>query len=95
GAVDSGIASQPYRGRWQIWLERLTLLGLAIATLALMGAGTVLPFVMAHTLPIAGIIAFFTAAAAGIFASGLVLRDNLTRAIQVTAAFAIVTLALL
>lgn len=94
-AVDSGIASQPYRGRWQIWLERLTLLGLAIATLALMGAGTVLPFVMAHTLPVPGIIAFFTAAAAGIFASGLVLRDNLTRAIQVTAALAIATLALL
>lgn len=94
-AVDSGIASQPYRGRWQIWLERLTLLGLAIATLALMGAGTVLPWIMAHTLPIPGIIAFSTAAAAGIFASGLVLRDNLTRAVQVTAAFAVATLALL
>ncbi|MGO4449224.1 ArnT family glycosyltransferase [Phyllobacterium sp. TAF24] len=94
-AVDTGIASQPYRGRWQIWLERLTLLGLAIATLGLMGAATVLPWVMAHTVTIPGIIAFFTAAAAGIFASGLVLKDDLKRAVQAAAGFGIVTLALL
>jgi 4-amino-4-deoxy-L-arabinose transferase-like glycosyltransferase len=94
-AVDTGIAKEPYRGRWQIWFERLTLLGLAVATLGLMGAGTVLPWVMADTVSVAGIAAFFTAAAAGIFASGLVLKDNLKRAIQAAAAFGIATLALL
>ena len=38
-AIDTGIAAQPYRGRWQIWVERLTLLGLAAATARLHGRG--------------------------------------------------------
>ncbi|QND53682.1 glycosyltransferase family 39 protein [Phyllobacterium sp. 628] len=94
-AIDTGIASKPYSGRWQIWLERLTLAGLAVATLALMGAGTILPWVMAQTISLRGIVAFFTAAAAGVFASGFFLKHNLKLAIQAASGFAIVTLALL
>ncbi|CAN7361624.1 glycosyltransferase family 39 protein [Phyllobacterium sp. LjRoot231] len=94
-AVDTGIATQPYRGRWQIWLERLTLLGLAAATLGFMGAGLVLPYAMTGSFSLPGIIAFFTALAAGVFASGLVLNHNLKRALQASATFAIITLVLL
>ncbi|UXN64653.1 glycosyltransferase family 39 protein [Phyllobacterium sp. A18/5-2] len=94
-AVDTGIAMQPYRGRWQIWLERLTLLGLAAATLALMGAGLVLPYVMTGSFSFPGVIVFFTALAAGIFASGLILNQNLKGALQAAATFAIITLGLL
>ncbi|RCW78948.1 4-amino-4-deoxy-L-arabinose transferase-like glycosyltransferase [Phyllobacterium bourgognense] len=94
-AIDTGVAAQPYRGRWQIWVERLTLLGLAAATLGFMGAGLVLPYVMTGSFSFPGIIAFFTAAAAGVFASGLVLNQNLKRALQASATFAIITLTLL
>ena len=94
-AIDTGVAAQPYRGRWQIWVERLTLLGLAAATLGFMGAGLVLPYVMTGSFSLPGIIAFFTAAAAGVFASGLVLNHNLKRALQASATFAIITLTLL
>jgi 4-amino-4-deoxy-L-arabinose transferase-like glycosyltransferase len=94
-AIDTGIAAQPYRGRWQIWVERLTLLGLAAATVGFMGAGLVLPYVMTGSFSFPGIIAFFTAAAAGVFASGLVLNHNLKRALQASATFAIITLTLL
>ncbi len=94
-AIDTGIANEPYRGRWQIWLERLTLLGLAVATLAIMGAGLVLPYVMTDSFSFAGIIVFFTALAAGIFASGLILNHNLKGALQAAATFAIITFGLL
>ena len=94
-AIDTGIAMQPYRGRWQIWLERLTLLGLAAATLAIMGAGLVLPYVMTGSFSFPGIVVFFTALAAGIFASGLILNQNLKGALQAAATFAIITLGLL
>jgi len=94
-AIDASVATQPYRGRWQIWVERLTLLGLAAATLAFMGAGLVLPYVMTGSFSFPGIIAFFSALAAGVFASGLVLNHNLKRALQASATFAIITLVLL
>jgi 4-amino-4-deoxy-L-arabinose transferase-like glycosyltransferase len=94
-AIDTGIAAQPYRGRWQKWMERLTLVGLGAATLGFVGAGLVLPYVMTGSFSFAGIIASFTALAAGIFASGLVLNHNLKRALQAAATFAIITLVLL
>lgn len=94
-AIETGIAAGPYRGRWQIWVERLTLLGLAAATLVLMGAGLVLPYMMTGSFSFPGIIAALTALGAGIFASGLVLNHNLKRALQAAATFAIMTLVLL
>ncbi len=94
-AVDTGIAAQPYRGRWQIWLERLTLFGLVVATLGIMGAGLVLPYVMTGSFSFPGIVVFFTALAAGVFASGLILNHNLKGALQAAATFAIITLGLL
>jgi 4-amino-4-deoxy-L-arabinose transferase-like glycosyltransferase len=94
-AVDTGIAAQPYRGRWQIWLERLTLLGLAAATLGIMGVGLVLPYIMTGSFSLSGIIVFFTALAAGVFASGLILNHNLKGALQAAATFAIITFGLL
>ena len=94
-AIETGVAAQPYSGRWQIWVERLTLFGLAAATLGLMGAGLVLPYVLTGAFSLPGIIAFFTAAAAGIFASGLLLNHNLKRALQASSTFGIITLVLL
>lgn len=94
-AIDTGIAAGPYQGRWQIWLERLTLLGLAAVTLALMGAGMILPYVMTDSFSLPGIIAAFTALAAGLLASGLILNHNLKGALQAAATFAIITLGLL
>ncbi|UGY09267.1 ArnT family glycosyltransferase [Phyllobacterium pellucidum] len=94
-AIDTEVASGPYQGKWQIWIERLTLLGLAAATLALMGAGLVLPYVMTGSFSLPGIIAFFSAFAAGLFASGLILNHNLKGALQASATFAIITLGLL
>ncbi len=94
-AIDTGIAATPYRGRWQIWLERLTLLGLGAATLGLMGAGLVLPYVMTGSFSFPGIIACITALAAGTLASGLILNHNLKGALQAAATFAIITFGLL
>ena len=94
-AIDTSIAAGPYQGRWQKWLERLTLVGLAVATLGLMGAGAVLPYVMTDSFSFPGIIAAFTALAAGLLASGLILNHNLKGALQAAATFAIITLGLL
>jgi len=93
-AVHEGLALKPLAGGWRIWLERLTLAGSVIATLALCGLAIALPLWLTGHLPATGIAASVFAIAAGALASAR-LQVRAQTSVYGAAACSVVALGLL
>lgn len=94
-AIDSGLAAQPFKQKWKIWFDRLTLFGLIVGTIAIIGLAVAIPFWLERRISPAGLSAAILAITAGVLASGAVWREHLLRAQYAAAACAIATFALL
>lgn len=78
-AIVTGQMAQPLDRGWKRWLDRLTLAGHFVATLALAGAAVALPIVLTGAFSWAGLAAGIAALTGGALASGIALRPAATR----------------